>query len=64
MLLFSGVLAAMWPCGVIVFVNELFITESLSQVYGILHEFLSRQESIAANLGKLCLVSVYVNIFI
>ena len=34
------------------FLNELFISESLSQVYGILHEFLSKQDSVAANLGE------------
>ena len=32
-----GVLVGVWPCGVIVFANELFHAESKTQVYGILH---------------------------
>lgn len=39
----------------ILFVNELFISESLSQVYGVLHEFLQRQKGVALNLGKFSL---------
>ena len=31
------ILAGVWPCGVIVFIAELFVTESKAQVYGILH---------------------------
>ena len=46
-----GILAGMRPCWIILFINELFISESLSQVYGILHEFLSRQENVLNNLG-------------
>ena len=32
----------MKPCGIILFVYELFISESKSQVYGILHDVLSK----------------------
>ena len=35
-----GILAGMWPCGVITLIRELFIAESKSQVYGHLHQFL------------------------
>lgn len=48
---YLGILDGMRPCGIILFINELFISESLSQVYGILHEFLSRQENVLNNLG-------------
>ena len=48
----TGILAGMWPCGIILFVSELFISESLSQVYGILHEFLQRQKDVAHKLGN------------
>ena len=47
----TGILAAMWPCGIIVIVSELFI-ESKSQVYGILHDFLHRNDQAMSNLGK------------
>ncbi len=41
----------MWPCGVIVFASELFISESLSQVYAVLHEFIRRNETNTAALS-------------
>ena len=41
---YTGILAGMWPCGIIVLVNELFLSESLSQVYGILHGLLRREK--------------------
>ena len=44
------------------FLNELFISESLSQVYGILHEFFSTQDSIAANLGEHIHVGIYLGV--
>ena len=37
---FIGILAGIWPCGVITIIRELFIAESKSQVYGHLHQFL------------------------
>ena len=35
-----GILAGMWPCGIITLVRELFLAESKSQVYGHLHQYL------------------------
>ena len=35
-----GILAGMWPCGIIAFIRELFNAESISQVYGNVHQFL------------------------
>ena len=43
----------MFPCGVIVTLSELFRAESKSQVYGVLHEFLSNHSNVAANLSKM-----------
>ena len=37
-----GILTAIWPCGIICAVSELFQTESLTQVYGILHELVDQ----------------------
>ena len=37
-----GTFFGMKPCGIILFVYELFISESKSQVYGILHDVLSK----------------------
>lgn len=36
-----GVLAGMWPCGILIMLKELFIAESKAQVYAVLHELLS-----------------------
>ena len=46
-----GILAAAWPCGVIVMISELFRSESISQVYGNLHQFLTDQPAVLAKLG-------------
>ena len=40
--IFVGTFFGMKPCGIILFVYELFISESKSQVYGILHDVLSK----------------------
>ena len=47
----TGVLAGMWPCGVITLVRELFLAESKSQVYGHLHDFLQRAPGTASHLS-------------
>lgn len=36
-LVILGILAGIWPCGVITLVAELFLSESVSQVYGSIH---------------------------
>ena len=51
----QGILAGIWPCGIIVLVSKLFISESLSQVYGILHDFCQNNDVITCNLGKIIL---------
>lgn len=40
----AGTFFGMRPCGIILFSYELFISESKSQVYGILHDVMSKQE--------------------
>ena len=51
-----GILAGMWPCGIITLVRELFIAESKSQVYGHLHQFLQQQPNTAHRLSKSLLI--------
>jgi len=51
-LLYIGVLAMMWPCGVISSLSELYNAESKSQVYGQLHDFLRNLPNVASNLSK------------
>ena len=46
-----GILAGMRPCGIILFVSELFISESLSQVYGILHNYSSLYPKAVNSIG-------------
>ncbi len=48
----SGVLAGMWPCGIVVLLAELFTAESKSQVYAALHELLSNHSHISSSLRK------------
>ena len=47
-----GILAGMWPCGIVTFIHELFIAESKSQVYDHLHNFLLKNEGAASSLSK------------
>lgn len=42
----------MRPCGVIVLLTELFISESKSQVYGCMHNYLAHYPTAAKQLGK------------
>ena len=51
-LLPPGILAGLWPYGVISFVRELFLSKSKSQVYGHLHQFLQSQLATASRLSK------------
>ena len=37
---FTGIVAGVWPCGIITFLGEIYGSESKSQVYGLLHAFL------------------------
>ena len=66
-----GILAGVWPCGVIVFVAELFVTESKAQVYGILHNLCQSYPESTKDICKLIhtsssmqltlMTSIYVN---
>lgn len=47
-----GVLAGIWPCGVVVLLREIYIAESKAQVYGHLHEFLKDHPDTAQSLSK------------
>lgn len=47
-----GILAGLRPCGVIVFLNELFTSESKTQVYGCLHNYYHKYPITANNIGK------------
>jgi len=47
----SGLLAGIWPCGTITMVDELFTSESLSQVYGCLHGFIHNNATTAQSIG-------------
>lgn len=45
------ILAAIWPCGIVVHVAELFRSESKGQVYGQLHQLLQNNPFLASDLG-------------
>ena len=42
----------MWPCGIVMLISELFIAESLSQVYANVHEMLQRNDQAMSHPGK------------
>ena len=50
MYLLTGIVAGMWPCGVITFLSELYVAESKTQVYGALHDFMQKN---TAHLSQL-----------
>ena len=53
----TGILAGMWPCGIISVMAELYVAESKSQVYGALHDFIQRNRvslpDLSASLYKI-----------
>ena len=49
---FTGVLAGMWPCGIVVLLTELFSAESKSQVFASLHELLRDWDGIQDSLSE------------
>ena len=49
---FKGILAAVRPCGIIVLLAELFTSESKSQVYANLHEYLRKHSAVSQSLGE------------
>ena len=62
----AGILVGMWPCGIVVMLQELFTAESKSQVYAALHELLSNYPSISKSLSmclwvtcNLCVILYY-----
>ena len=48
----SGIMAGIRPCGVVVLLSELFISESLPQVYGSLHQFYVSNPAAASKISK------------
>ena len=48
-----NLLAGIWPCGVITIIDELYKTESESQVYGWLHGFIHSNPINTSSIGKL-----------
>lgn len=48
----TGILAGIWPCGIVTLLSELFIAESKSQVYGALHSLFMDAPSAAAKISK------------
>ena len=50
--IYVGLLAGIWPCGMITMLSELYIAESKTQVYAALHDYLSRNSSIFSELSE------------
>ena len=49
----AGILAGLWPGGVITLASELYLAESNSQVYGSIHSFLHLHSKESQDLRKL-----------
>lgn len=47
-----GILGGLWPCGIFVVAAELYVAESNSQVYAILHETLRSYNKSFKDLSK------------
>ena len=52
---YVGLLAGIWPCGIITIVDELYKTESKSQVYGCLHGFIHSNPLTTQDISK-CII--------
>lgn len=48
----TGVLATMWPCGIITSLSELYSAESKSLVYAYLHDFYNDCPDVSSNIRK------------
>jgi hypothetical protein len=59
MIFLLGILAGMWPCGVITLLSELFVAEGKAQVYGHFHQFLQSAPATASNLSKLSSMCIF-----
>lgn len=47
-----GVLAVMWPCGIVNNLSKLYSSESKSLVYGYLHDFYTQMPANASEISK------------
>ena len=52
-MLFAGILAGMWPFGIVTLLSELFLSESKTQVYGALHGFFKEAPNAATKTSKI-----------
>ena len=50
--LHTGILAGMWPCGVITLIGELYVAEAKTQVYGFLHSIVHHNAQHLSSLGE------------
>ena len=57
----AGVLAGIWPCGVVTTLEELFRAEAKCQVYGSIHSLLHANPTETSTISKIngCTVLVY-----
>ena len=49
---YAGILAGIWPCGIITLLDELFRAEAKSQVYGSIHSFLNANPSETSDISE------------
>ena len=57
--LFLRYTGGIWPCGIITLLAELFISESKSQVYGAVHDFIRCNPEATEDISKLLLVNKF-----
>ena len=61
---YTGLLAGIWPCGIITMVDELFSSESLNQVYGCLHMLLHTNATNTEDISMLFHSYVFAYLYI
>lgn len=57
--MYVGILAGMWPCGIITLTDELYLAESNSQVYGSIHSLMQNNPSSTSTISKFTLMLFY-----
>lgn len=48
----TGILAGMWPCGIVTLVDELYRAESKTQVYGSVHSLMHANPSHTSDISE------------
>lgn len=60
---YIGILAGIWPCGIVTILDELYKAESKGQVYGSIHSFIHSNPTHTSDISKVFSFHCIMNIF-